>query len=1033
MTMVKARNYIEWGMVHWRIVGSLCLALLCFGAYSLWAMPRQEFPEFTIRQGLVVGVMPGADSRQVDEQLTRVVENYLFGFDEVNKNKTCSYSRDGQMVIYVELKESVRGGEAPAFWAKLRHGLAELKMQLPSQVVALVGTNDFGDTSALLLSLTAEGRSWGDVDLYMRDLEAELRRLPATSKVKRVGEQTESIRIHVSRDRLSQYGIRPASVLQALQGTGILPVAGRLDGTDIERPIHVSPVLHSEKELGETVLLSVGGNTVRLKDVARLERGYEDNDSYVRTNGRKAMVLSIEMSRGYDITKYGADVGRAIERVKSRLPAGVEIFRIADQPQAVSASINGFMRDFGLAVVAVIAVTMLLLPLRVAAVAAITIPICIFIAIGILNIMGIELQTVSLAGLVVVLGMVVDNAIIVIDSHLEKLDHGMHAWNAAWKSAKELMLPVFTATLAIIVCYLPMPFFMGGTAGDFVRSLPATVAVALFVSMVVAALLVPAMDYLFIRNGVSHGKKEGKISLLERMQGLYDGVLEIAFRHRWVTLALGAVSIVASIAIFAVLPQQLFPKVDRNQFAVEISMQKGRSLAMTDSVVKELERVLSADKRVTGVTSFVGGSSPRFHTVYAPTMPSRSYAQLIVNTISNEATEEVIDEYSGRLRGAFPDAWVRWKQLELQMFNTPIEIRISGDSIPLLLRTAAMLQDSARKLDGIEWIRTDWEDPVRGLQVDIDWEEAGRLGVSPSFLGVSLAMGTSGFPVGTIWEGDHPVKLVLKEDSIRSRSLEGFRRQSVSSFPLGASVPLEQIASVKPDWTQGAISRRNGVRCLTIRIDPRRGVFAMDIQKKIVAIVASASLPEGVSVSYGGETEASTETFVPMLISLLTSIVAIYLILLTQFGRFRKAGLVMLTMPLSLFGAALGLWLTGYPFCLTAFIGLIGLMGIVVRNGIILVGYADELMAGGMDVREAALAAGKRRMRPIYLTSMAAAVGVVPMIISRSTLWGPLGAVTAFGLVFSMILTLFVLPVAYWLVTSRVKPLAGVPVEAHHA
>ena len=224
-------------MVHWRIVGSLCFALLCFGAYSLWAMPRQEFPEFTIRQGLVVGVMPGADSRQVDEQLTRVVENYLFGFDEVNKSKTYSYSRDGQMVIYVELKESVNGLEAPAFWAKLRHGLTELKMQLPSQVVALIGTNDFGDTSALLLSLTAEGKSWGDVDLYMRDLEAELRRLPATSKVKRVGEQTESIRIHVSRDRLSQYGIRPASVLQALQGTGN-PARGGSSGRSGHRTAH---------------------------------------------------------------------------------------------------------------------------------------------------------------------------------------------------------------------------------------------------------------------------------------------------------------------------------------------------------------------------------------------------------------------------------------------------------------------------------------------------------------------------------------------------------------------------------------------------------------------------------------------------------------------------------------------------------------------------------------------------------------------------------------------------------------------------
>lgn len=1033
MIVNKSRNYIEWGMVHWRVVGALCLVLLAFGAYSLWGMPRQEFPAFTIRQGLVVGVMPGADSRQVDEQLTRVVENFLFGFDEVNKSKTYSYSRDGQMVVFVELKESVNEVEAPAFWAKLRHGLAELKMQLPSQVVALVGTNDFGDTSALLLSLTAEGKNWNEVDLYMRDLEAELRRLPATSKIKRSGEQTEGIRIHVSRDRLAQYGIRPVAVFQALQGAGIMPVAGRLDGPDLERPIHVSPVLHGEKELGETILLAVGGNAVRLKDVARLERGYDDNDSYVRTNGRKAMVLSVEMSRGYDITRYGADVDAAIARVKARLPRGVEIYRVADQPLAVSTSINHFMRDFGLAVLAVILVTMLLLPLRVAAVAAITIPICILVSVGVLNLMGIELQTVSLAGLVVVLGMVVDNAIIVIDNHLEKLDHGMHPWNAAWRSAKELILPVFTATIAIVVCYLPMSFFMTGTAGDFIRSLPTTVAVALAVSMIVAAMMVPAMDYLFIRKGVAHVRKEGRKTVLERMERLYDDSLELAFRHRWITLGAGVLSAAIAIGIFATLPQQLFPKVERNQFAVEISLQKGRSLAATDSVVRVLERVLSKDPRVTSVTSFVGGSSPRFHTVYAPGMPSRSYAQLIVNTVDNDATEKVVDEYSESMRGAFPNAWVRWKQLELQQFTTPIEVRLQGDSMPQLRRAAAIIQDSVRKLEGVEWVRTDWEDPVRGVRVDMDWDEAGRMGVSPSFLGLSVAMGTSGFPVGTMWEGDHPVKLVLKDDSIRANTVDGFRRQLVSSMPLGASVPLEQVARVEPDWTDGAISRRNGVRCITVRVDPRRGVFAMDIQKQIEKIVSRMELPEGVSASYGGETEASVETFTPMVVSLACSIVVIFLVLLAQFGRFRKAGLVMLTMPLSLFGAALGLRLTGYPFCLTAFVGIIGLMGIVVRNGIILVGYADELMAGGMDVREAALAAGKRRMRPIYLTSMAAAVGVVPMIASGSSLWGPLGAVTAFGLVFSMILTLFVLPVAYWLVTSRVKPLAGVPAEAHHA
>ncbi len=1030
---MKARNLIEGGMIHWRIVAALTLLLVAFGTWSLRTMPRQEFPQFTIRQGLVIGVMPGADSRQVEEQLARTVENFLFGFQEVEKSKTYSYSRDGQLVVFVELRENVGATEAADFWAKLRHGLAELKMQLPSQVVALIGTNDFGDTSALLLTLTAEGRTWAEMDLYLRDLEAELRRLPATSKLKRSGTQLESIRIQVSRDRLAQYGLRHLSVLQALQSTGILPIAGRLDAGGIEMPLHVSSVLHSERELGETVLLSTGTSIVRLKDVATLERSFEDNDAHVRSNGKQALVLSIEMSKGNDITHYGKEVDDAIERVRTRLPAGVEIARIADQPLAVATSINHFLRDFLLAVAAVVLVTMLFLPLRVAGVAAVTIPVCILITVGILNLMGIELQTVSLAGLVVVLGMVVDNAIIVIDSHLEKLDHGALPWNAAWKSAKELMLPVFTATLAIIVCYLPMAFFMEGTSGDFIKSLPATVAVALFVSMLVAAFLVPFMNSRLIRRGIRHGRTEGRKSFLDRMQGLYDGAAELAFRFPASTLAAGVLSVVAAAGLFAMIPQQLFPKIERNQFAIEVYLRGGTSLATTDSVTRELERLLGKDPRTTGVTSFVGTSSPRFHTVYAPNMPSRAYAQLLVNTVDSRSAEAMVEEYSASSKGMLPDAWVRWKQLEMQLGSTPIEVRLWGDSLPLLRRTGELLSQQIGALEGAEWVRTDWDEPVRGLRVDMDWDEAGRLGISPSFLGASLAMSTTGMPAGTIWEGDRAVKLLVREDSLRSGTLNGFRHQLVSSMPLGMSVPLSQVAKVEVDWTEGGIHHRNGTRCLTVRVDPRRDVLPSTLQARIDSLVAAQTLPPGVAVTYGGEKEAAAQTYGPMVASLATAIVLIFFILLCQFGRVRKSVLIMTTMPLSLLGAALGLVATGYPFGMTAFMGIIGLMGIVVRNGIILVGYADELRAEGMTSFDAALAAGKRRMRPIFLTSMAAAVGVIPMITSGSTLWGPLGAVTAFGLVFSMILTLLVLPVAYWLLTRNETALAGIPTEARHA
>lgn len=1012
----------EKAMTHWRIVVSFVVVLVVVGVQAFLTMPRQEFPEFTIRQGLVVGVMPGASSSEVEEQLTKPVETYLFGFQEVNKKKTYSLTKDGQMVVFVELQEQVKGQAAPAFWAKLRHGLNELKAQkLPSQVLALIGNNDFGDTSALLLTISAPGRSARDLQKYVEVLETQLRRVDATSKLRRVGEQNETIRVTISRERLARYGIRPATVWASLQGYADTPLPVRLDSDVLEMPVHVKKVIRSEKELAEVIILSEPGNSsVRLGDIASITREYGHDDSYVRYNGKTALILSVEMQPGNDITQFGKDLDRGLAIARSQLPPNVEIARIADQPKVVAHSVNHFLRDFGLAIGSVILVTMLLLPIRVASVAAVTIPICVFITLGILNLLGVQLETVSLAGLIVVLGMVVDNAIVIIDDHLEKLDQGETAWNAAWKSAQELFVPVVSATLAIIMAYAPQAYLLTGQSQEFLTHLPVTIAVALVTSMAIAALLVPVMNSSFIRKGISRANNTGKKSGLERLQGWFDTALEAAFRHPWLTIGIGAGSIVGTFLLANSLPQQLFPKVERNQFAVEVYLPNGRSLEETDKVVREIESKLQVDKRVVNYTAFIGDSSPRFHTLYAPNMPGRNYAQLVVNTTTDDAVVEVLTDYEKRYRGAFPNAWVRWKQLDMTPGKAPIEIRLSGDDIESLKAMAKSIEAKARSIPGTTWVRNDFEEPMQTIRVVPNTEACSRLSISPATLRTSLAVGLQGLPVATIWEGDYPVRVLLKDDPQTIGSIEGLRQQYVSSLLLGATVPLEQIAKIEPMWDEGVIAHRNGVRTLTVRVDLAMGKLASPIQAQLDTFVKSLGATPGINVDYGGEKEGMGETMLPMARSLLVSVGIIYLILLCQFKRHRKVLLVMMTMPLSLFGAILGLRIAQYPFGLTSFVGVIGLMGIVVRNGIILVGYADELMhKHGLSAREAALAAGKRRMRPIYLTSMAAAIGVVPMILNRSTLWGPLGTVTCFGMLFAMVLTLFVLPVAYWLVTRR--------------
>ena len=1014
---MKKRSFIETGMIHWRIVLTFTVLMVAAGVYSFFTMPRQEFPDFTIREGLVIGLMPGATSHEVEEQMAKPVEDYLFSFNEVNKKKTYSTSKEGLMIAHVEVLGRVKGLEASAFWSKLRHGLREFQQEkLPAQAIALIGNNDFGDTSALLFTLVADGRSPRDLAKYMETLQASMRRIEATAKLRTFGELNERISVTISRDRIARYGIGPVTLLTALQSKGITPAPARLDADQLEMPIHVDRVLRSEAEIGDTLLLSLPtGAQVRLKDVADIRREYPDDEPYVRFNGKTAMLLSIEMHQGHDITHFGKEVDQAIAEAKRELPDGVTIARVADQPRVVKTSVGHFGRDFALAILSVILVTMVLLPLRVAAVAAISIPVCIAMTLSVLNLLGVELQTVSLAGLVVVLGMVVDNAIVVIDDHVEKLDRGLGFWEAAWKSAKDLTIPVLAATVAIIFAYLPLPFLITGAPGDFVSSLPVTIGVALIISMGVAVLLVPIMNASFIRKGLHRGNN--KRSMLDRVQSVFNPTLEAAFRHPVITLVAGAVAIVLGVYLVSVIPQQPFPKIERNQFTVEISLPSGHGIKEVASVAERLEKTLLADKRVVNVTSFIGQGSPRFHTIYAPHEPERNFGQLLVNTTTEEATVEVLRNAQEHTTGVFPEGWVRWRQLNF-LNASPVEVRISANDIPTLKRVASKIEAHARTIPGTLWVRNDYEDAKQSIRVIPDSDACTRLGVPHSLLQASLAIGTQGLPIGTVWEGDYPVKVLLKDEQWNATHIEGLRQQYVTSLFGGAAVPLDQLAELRPAWDEGAIVRRNGVRTLTVKIDIAMDALGDNVQKAMDSHIKKLEVSgdlEGARITYGGEKEMGDEAYTSMTISMIVSVVLIFLVLLFEFKRFRKVLSVMLAMPLSLLGGILGLKLAHYPFGVTAFVGVIGLLGIVVRNGIILVTYAEELRRDHhMSARDAAIAAGKRRMRPITLTSVAAAIGVVPMILSRSLLWGPLGTVTCFGLLIAMVLTLLILPVAYW-------------------
>lgn len=998
-----------------QLILAITSVLVLFGVAALIEMPRDEYPEFTIRQGLIVGIYPGASSHQVEEQLSRKVENYIFQYEEIDKAKTYSVSKENVMVLYVEVRESVKNPKT--FWAKLRHGLNELRPQLPAGVISLTANDDFGNTSALLLGIESDSRTYKELQRYVEKFEDDIRRISATSRVKRFGLQQEVINVYIDDTKLTQYGVKPLAVFLALNPASSVTFSGEVDNGEYIRPIHIPTSYQTESDIANKIVYSdPTGNVIRVKDIATVVREYEEPDSYIRLNGKKCLIISLEMMAGHNIVQYGEEVRKVIEKFKSEVPADVHVGIISDMPSFVARAIEHFLIEFLTAIVSVILVTVLLLPKRVALVAASAIPVSILITIGLLWVSGISLETVSLAGLIIVLGMVVDNAIVIVDNYVEKLDHRISPREAASKSVTELFGSVFSATMIIIFCFAPLPLFMTGMGGDFVESLPWTIGYALLVSLGVSVVLVPMLSYVFIKTGVGGDDAGKKAVFLTWLQAKYDRLIERAFLRKKTVIAIGGSSFLLGIVLLMATPQEPFPTFERNQFAIEVYLPEGTSLARTDSVISRMENLLIGDPRVQEVAAFVGTSSPRFNTLYAPNFPAKHYGQLLVITESPEATNSLLDQYADSHSDMDPHGHFRFKQLAMNPAKAPIEIRISGDSIADLKVAAGQVGELLRQTEEVRWVRTDYEEPLQTVSLDLHDDEAARLGYSKQLLEYSLLIGTKGFPVATIWEDDYGVRVQLKVDAKIKRGVNEVLNQYVTSQYLVSAVQVRQLASAKPEWTEGEIVRRNGVRTLTVKADIARGEFASTVLNKVRPDVDKLPLPEGVSIAYGGDHERQLEIMTPMYYALITSVVIIFFILLTQFKRIKTTLLIMMTMPLSIFGAAFGIFVANYPFSVTAFIGLIGLIGVVIRNGIIYITYAEELRhEHGLTLEAAAIASAKRRMRPIFLTSSAAAVGVIPMIFSRSPLWGPLGSVICFGLIFALVLCLVVIPVLYYL------------------
>jgi multidrug efflux pump subunit AcrB/outer membrane protein TolC len=1023
-------NPVRGSLRYPQITLVLTAILVAAGLYTLLTMPRREDPKITIRVGLVSAIYPGATAEEVENQVTRKLEERIFRFAEVRRAKTFSTTRNGVVILNVELEQSV--ADADAFWSKLRLDLAQLKPELPDGVRGPVVDSDFGDTVAVLIGIHggANGSTYGYRELkdYAQRVETALRALPAVSKIKRIGDQQEQIQISGSLERLSQYGVNPQRVVQALQGHSTVQYAGRVPAEQSKVPLEASGHLETEDQVRQLMVdVSPTGQPVYLGDLAEVSRVYKDPSEYARIGGEATILLAVEMHEGNNVVAFGKTLRATLANVQKTLPPDVQLELVADQPRVVGERIGDFFREFGIAIVAVILITMLLLPLRVALVSAIAIPVTVSITFAVLNVCGVELQQVSISALITVLGMVVDDAIVIADNYVELLDRKVPIEEAAWRCATEMAVPVLTATLTIIASFAPL-LLLTGSVGEFIRALPIAIAVALSVSFVVAMLLTPLTARFFIRKGLRD--HEGtphdantlarKPTPLDHMQRYYNLAIGWSMEHKSTVLIAGMLTFVAGLGILGMVRQQFFPLAERDQFVMDVWLPEGARIEATDATVRSIEAALHSEPLVKSYTSFLGSSAPRFYYNVNPQAPASNYAQILVNTRDVKGTPKLVEKLRKTLPELAPEAKIFVKELQQgQAMEAPVELRIVGDDAATLRGIGDQVENILRHTKGATYIHTDWHEDAWQVGVNLRDEVANREGLTNAAISQQLAAGFEGAPVTTYWEGDRNVEVVLRLNAAERQSFENVADTYVTSPVTGARIPLSSIASLKPEWQPGRIVRRNGVRTLTVRAFPWDGRLPSQILAEAKPQIAKLALPAGYRIDVGGEEENRLETFGEMQHALAISLVLIFLILLFQFRTLADALIVMVAFPLALPGAAFGLFVTHNPFGFTAFIGIISLGGLVVRNSILLIDYIHERMKAGVALEQATLEAGERRLRPIFLTSMAAAVGVIPMILSGSSMWSPLASVIAFGLLGSMFFTLIVIPVLFVAVHGR--------------
>ena len=1003
-----------------RITFSLLFIILFMGILRFSQMPRDDMPPFKIRFVSIVSIFPGASPERVEMLVTDKIEKVVQEIPEVNYIE--SESRTGVSIVVVALKESVT--ELRPVFDNLRRKVEGIQYQLPEGVVPEIN-DELGDIFGIIIGLTGEGFSYAELKVVADEIRDGLIKLPDAAKVEIAGAQEERIFIEYDNATIAKLGLSQQQLMGILSSTNIIFPGGDINIGNERIILEPTGSFENLDDLKNVIVSAEDGQMVYLEDITSVRRGYVDPQrALVRINGDPGMALAISLKEGGNIVNLGEEIDRMIAYYQQIYPIGIEILRSASQDQVVQESVMDFIGNLVQSVVVVLLVMLLFLGLRTGLVVASLIPSVMVMTLLIISNLNIGLNQVSLASLIIALGMLVDNAIVVSESYMVKLEKGEKPFDAAMSSTKELSVPLLSASLTTSAAFLAF-FLAESVMGEIMGQLFIVVTVALMSSWLLAMTLIPMLCIFFVRVKKTKASKPQKRSNFDRLNVYYGKLLAGSLRRPYILVISIIVLFVLAMSGFSKLPFIFMPESERAIVSANIELPLGTDIKRTEQVIVEIEdfikeSLLVGEKRIEGVinwSSYIGEGAPKYDLGYMPPEASPNSAHILINTSSGKVNQHIIDNLYSFCFDNYPEMVATVSRLGTAGGSaTPVVIRISGKEPEVLYELAGRVRQELNVIAGTKNVSDNWGMRNKKLIVDIDQAKAKRAGVSSQDIAISLQTVLAGSYTGQFREGDKVIPIIMRNQQTEAHDIDKLESLNIYAQYSGENVPLKQVADARIIWEASKILRRDLYRTITVSCEVEDGYTAFEIIQQLLPEIENDSrswLP-GYQYFAGGEAEESAEAMAAVTDKLPISMFIILLLLIGQFNSIRKSAIVLLTIPLGLIGVVAGLLLVKSYFGFMAFMGLISLAGIVINNAIVLLDRIkieqDEFKR---PPQEAIIVAAQQRFRPILLTTATTSLGLIPLWVGGGILWRPLAITIIFGLLFATVITLLFVPVLY--------------------